>query len=109
MSAYLLQDMQFPQDLEPFLALHVVGLSLQPFILGHLCIFPSAGIIPIDGLMQQGRERDDIVGVLQPRLRDFIFVRAALRDDVMILIAAAAPPNRLTRSAIYAASLMKSP
>jgi hypothetical protein len=39
--------------------------------------------------MQQGRERDDIVGVLQPRLRDFIFVRAALRDDVMILIAAA--------------------
>ena len=39
--------------------------------------------------MQQGRERDDIVGVLQPRLRDFIFVRAALRDDMMILIAAA--------------------
>src|SRR4029077_14136458 len=80
--------MQFSQNLETFLSLDVVGPSLQPFIPGHVCIFPSAGILRIDGLMQQRREWDNIIGVLQLLLRDFS-VRAALRDDVMILIAAA--------------------
>src|SRR5580692_7037712 len=80
--------MQFSQNLETFLSLNVVGLSLQPFIPGHGCFFPSPGILRIHGLMQQRRERDDIVGVLQLLLRNF-GVRAALGDDVMILIAAA--------------------
>jgi hypothetical protein len=81
--------MQSPQNLESFLALEVVGLSLQPLIYCHAFFLIKTGIFTIDCLMQQGRERDDIVGVLQALRRDFNFVRAALRDDVMILIAAA--------------------
>jgi hypothetical protein len=81
--------MQSPQNLESFLALHIVGLSLQPLVLGHVCTRPKSGVFTVHGLMQQGRERDNIVGVLQLLLRNFSFVRATLCDDVMILITAA--------------------
>ncbi len=38
-----------------------------------------------DSLMQQGWQADDIVSVLKLLGWDAVFVRAALRDDVVIL------------------------
>jgi hypothetical protein len=63
--------MQSPQNLESFFALYIVWLSLQPLILGHIRTLPTLGVFPIDGLMQQRRERDNIIGVLQLLRRDF--------------------------------------
>ncbi len=81
--------MQFPQNSETFLALNVAGLSLQPLVHIHVWNPRGSQVFIIDCFVQQRWKNDNIFGILQLLGRNFVRVRAALCDDMMVLISGA--------------------
>ena len=90
--------MQIPEYLEAFLALDIVWLRLQPLVHVHARVRRAFHVFSIDCLMQYRWQANDVVGVLQLLRRNVVCIGAALSDDVMILLASPAGPNRLARS-----------